>query len=77
MKRKSDTPDFKVGDWVRLIPETLAWRAEIQLQDKIGEVIERRDDGRISVRFDGGRLLMGRETTAFERARQPGLNVKK
>src|SRR5260370_17496380 len=37
---------FKVGDRVRLVPETLAWKAEMALQGQIGEVIERRDDGR-------------------------------
>ncbi len=33
---------LKVGDRVRLIAETLAWRAEITLQGQIGEIIERR-----------------------------------
>jgi hypothetical protein len=36
------------------------------LQDQIGEVIERRDDGRVTVRFDNGRLLMAREPKSFE-----------
>jgi hypothetical protein len=58
---------LKVGDRVRLIPETLAWKAEMTLQGKIGEVIERRDDGRITIRFDNGRLLMGRDAEPFER----------
>jgi hypothetical protein len=40
---------LKVGDHVRLIAETLAWRAEAALQNKIGEVIERRDDGRVTI----------------------------
>jgi hypothetical protein len=62
---------FEVGDRVRLIAETLAWRAEKTLQGRTGEVIEHRDDGRVSVCFDNGRRLMGRETTAFERF-QPG-----
>src|SRR5882757_7108023 len=43
---------LKVGDRVRLITETLAWRAEIALQGQIGEIIERREDGRITIRFD-------------------------
>jgi len=58
---------LKVGDRVRLIPETLAWKAEMTLQGKIGEVIERRDDGRITIRFDNDRLLMGRDAEPFER----------
>ena len=58
--------DLEVGDQVRLIPETLAWRAEIKLQGKIGEVIARRDDGRVTVRFDNGKLLMGRAAEPFE-----------
>ena len=57
---------LKVGDRVRLIAETLAWRAEITLQGQIGEIIERREDGRITIRFDNGRLLMGREPESFE-----------
>jgi len=52
MKRKSEMPDFEVGDRVRLIADTLAWKAETALQGKIGEVIERRDDGRITIRFE-------------------------
>jgi hypothetical protein len=57
---------LKVGDRVRLIAETLAWRAEITLQGQIGEIIERREDGRITIRFDNGRLLMVREPESFE-----------
>ena len=56
----------KVGDRIRLIAETLAWRAEITLQGQIGEIIERREDGRITIRFDNGRLLMAREPESFE-----------
>jgi hypothetical protein len=69
MKQKSDSEtDLKAGDRVRLKAQTLAWRAEMTLQGQIGEVIERRDDGRVTIRFDNGRLLMGREAKAFERA---------
>ena len=57
---------LKVGDHVRLIAQTLAWRAEMTLRGKIGEVIQRRDDGRVSIRFDNGRLLMGRAAEPFE-----------
>jgi hypothetical protein len=58
MKRQSPLKaDFDVGDRVRLIADTLAWRAEKNLQNKPGEVVECRDDGRISVRFDGGRRI--------------------
>ena len=66
MKHKPEIPNFKVGDRVRLIAETLAWKAETTLQGKIGEVTECRDDGRITVRFDNGRLLMGQDVRAFE-----------
>jgi hypothetical protein len=65
---------LKVGDLVRLIAETLAWRAEATLQGQIAEVIELRENGRVSVRFDNGRLLMGRDPDSFERV--AGLKAK-
>ena len=68
---------LKVGDRVRLVPETLAWRAEMTLQGQIGEVIERRDDGRITIRFDNGRLLMARDPESFELVSSLGLKAKK
>ena len=78
MKEKSvSETDLKVGDRVRLIPQTLAWRAEMTLQGQIGDVIELREDGRVSVRFDNGRLLLGREAGSFERVAEPGLKAKK
>ena len=67
MKRKSETHSFAVGDRIRIVPTSLAWKAEMKLRRKIGEVIERREDGRISVRFDSGKLLMGRDAGALER----------
>jgi hypothetical protein len=67
---------LKVGDRVRLIAETLAWRAEITLQGQIGEIIERREDGRITIRFDNGRLLMAREPESFELVSSLGLEAK-
>jgi hypothetical protein len=78
MKQKPQ-PDtgLKVGDRVRLIAETLAWKAEKTLQGQIAEVIEIRDDGRISLRFDNGRLLLGREAGSFERVAEPGLKARK
>lgn len=67
MKPKSQLETcLKVGDRVSLIPGTLAWRAEMTLQGEIGEVIERRDNGRVSIRFDNGKLLMGRAPEPFE-----------
>jgi hypothetical protein len=39
-------------------------------------VIEQRSDGRVTVRFDNGRLLMGRDATAFERVGDSGLKAK-
>ncbi len=68
---------LKVGDGVRLIAETLAWRAEITLQGQIGEIIERREDGRITIRFDNGRLLMARDPESFELVSSLGLKAKK
>ena len=77
MKQKSQLgTGLKVGDRVRLIAETLAWKAEKTLQGQIAEVIELRDDGRVSVRFDNGRLLLGREAGSFERVAEPGLKAK-
>lgn len=58
---------FKVGDRVRLIADTLAWKAEMTLQGKVGEVVELRTDGRVSIRFENGRLLEGRSVEPFER----------
>jgi len=60
-----------------LIAQTLAWRAETTLQGQIGEVNERRDDGRITIRFDNGRLLMGRDAEAFERVLDQGQKAKR
>ena len=78
MKPKSQLETgLKVGDQVRLIAQTLAWRAEMTLRGQIGEVIERRDDGRVSIRFDNGRLLMGRDVEPFERVGEPRLKAKK
>ncbi len=76
MNRKPQ-PDtgLKVGDRVRLIAETLAWKAEKTLQGQIAEVIELRDDGRVSFRFDNGRLLLGREAGSFERVAEHGLKA--
>jgi hypothetical protein len=75
MNQKSQLgADLKVGDRVRLIPETLAWRAEKTLQGHIAEVIERREDCRVSARFDNGRLLLGRNPDSFERV--AGLTAK-
>ncbi len=78
MKQKSELKTgLKVGDRVRLIAQTLAWRAETTLQGQIGEVNERRDDGRITIRFDNGRLLMGRDAEAFERVLDQGQKAKR
>jgi hypothetical protein len=59
--------DLKIGDRVKLVPGSLAWKAEITLQGKIGDVIECGEDGRVSIRFENGRLLMGRAAGQFER----------
>ena len=46
------------------------------LQGKRGEVIECRDDGRISVRFENGRLLMGRPAEQFQPLAEIELKAK-
>jgi hypothetical protein len=69
--------DLKIGDRVRLVSGTLTWKGEIALQGKLGEVTELRDDGRVTIRFDGGRLLVGRDAEHFERLVEIGLKAKK
>jgi hypothetical protein len=79
MKRKTLSElenGLKVGDRVRLIAESLAWKAEMTLQGQIGEVIERRDDGRLTIRYNNGRLLIGQEPESFERVPDIGLRAK-
>jgi hypothetical protein len=77
MKQKSESEtDLKVGDRVRLIAENLTWKAETTLQGQIGEVIERRNDGRVTIRFDSGRLLMSGDPEAFERVPHQGMKAK-
>ena len=68
MKQSKPQTDIglKIGDRVKLIAKTLAWNAEMTLQDKTGEVIERRDDGRVSILYDNGKLLMGRAAEPFK-----------
>jgi hypothetical protein len=76
-KTQSDLENaLKVGDRVRLIAESLAWKADMTLQGQIGEVIERRDDGRLTIRYDNGRLLMGQQPESFERVPDMGLRAK-
>ena len=76
MKQKSQLgTSLKVGDQVRLIAQTLAWRAEMTLRGQIAEVIELRDNGRVSVRFDNGRLFLGLEAGSFERVADPRLET--
>jgi hypothetical protein len=79
MKRKNHSEldnGLKVGDRVRLIAEGLAWKSETTLQGQTGEVIERRDDGRVTIRFDNGRLLMAGDPEAFERVPHQGMKAK-
>lgn len=78
MKQKPNASSgLHVGDRVKLRPEAPSWKAEMTLQDKVGEVVELRDEGRVTVRFDGGRLLMGQEAGSFERAESIRLKAKK
>lgn len=71
-RKQSGNAGLQIGDRVKLVAGTLAWSGEVALQGKIGEVIECPDDGtamkRFTVRFPGGRLLIGREAGLFERA---------
>ena len=46
------------------------------LRGKTGEVIECRDDGRVSIPFDNRRLLIGRAPQQFERMVEIGLKAK-
>jgi hypothetical protein len=71
MKRNS----LEVGDQVKLFPESLGWKGEFRLRDKIGEATDIRDAGRINVRFQNGRLLTGRDAEGFEKF-EPGLEAK-
>ena len=41
--------------------------ASIADEGALDDVVESRDDGRATVRFDNGQLLMGRDPRAFER----------
>ena len=78
MIRKAQTQTgLEVGDRVRLMLNTLAWKAEIKLRTKIGEVIEVGDNGRISIGFDNGRMLLGRDAEAFERVGELRLKAEK
>ena len=70
MRRKPEPAKdngLKIGDRVRLVSNTIIWKGENSLQGKIGEVVECRPEGRVSVVFDNGRLLMGHEASQFER----------
>lgn len=78
MKQKPPLDDdLSVGDRVKLVVESSTWKAEPTLQGKIAKVVERRDDGRITVRYDDGRLLMGREADNFERIAPLGSKTTK
>jgi hypothetical protein len=72
MKQSKTDGDLKTGDRVKLVPDKAAWKAEITLQNKTGEVIECRDDGRISIRFDNGRLLLGLPAEQLEHSSRSG-----
>ena len=67
---QNNPPDtgLKIGDRVRLVSGTTLRKGEMDLQGKIGEVIECPEVKRVTVRFPGGRLLMGRDAALFERA---------
>jgi hypothetical protein len=77
MKQSKTDGGIKTGDRVKLVPGSLAGKAEITLQGKIGDVIESGEDGRVSIRFENGRLLMARAEGQFERMVELGLKAKK
>lgn len=78
MKQKSPpSAGPKVGDRVKLSAESFAHNGDMTLQNKIAEVVEVRQDGSISVRFDNGRLLMGRSVDTFDLVGEGGLKAKK
>jgi hypothetical protein len=64
---------FKRGDRA-LVSGTLAWKGEISLQGKIGEVVECRNDGRVTVY---GRLLMACDPGSSKRLDEFGLKKGK
>jgi hypothetical protein len=67
--KQSNPPDtgLKIGDRVRLVPGTLLRKGEMDLKGQIGEVVECPQVKLVTVRFPGGRLLMGRDAELFER----------
>ena len=73
-KPKMDNP-LNVGDRVSSFLKVL--NAEQRLRGKTGEVVECRGDGRVTVRFENGQLLMGRDPKAFQRVGEVGLKAKK
>jgi hypothetical protein len=67
MKQSNPPTELKIGDRVRLVSETPLRKGEMDLQGQIGEVVEFPEVKRVTVRFAGGRLLMGRDAELFER----------
>jgi hypothetical protein len=65
---QSNPPDtgLKIGDRVRLVSGTPLRKGEMDLQGQIGEVVECPQVKLVTVRFPGGRLLMGRDANLFE-----------
>jgi hypothetical protein len=66
---QSNPPDtgLKIGDRVRLVSGTPLRKGEMDLQGLIGEVVECPQVKLVTVRFPGGRLLMGKDAELFER----------
>ena len=76
-KRPIPIEGLHLGNRVKLSDAALAKNADITSRGKIGEVVEVREDGRVSVRFEGGRLLIGRSAETFVRLVELGLKAKK
>ena len=66
---QNNPPDtgLKIGDKVRLVSGTPLRKDEMGLQGLIGEVVECPELKLVTVRFRGGRLLMGKDAELFER----------
>jgi hypothetical protein len=56
----------RLGDRVKLSAASFAKNADMTLQGRIGKVVQVEEDGRVSIRFDGGRFLVGRSADAFD-----------
>lgn len=71
-KKPNPAEGLHLGDRVKFNAEGFAGNTDATLRGKIGDVVAVRDDGRVSVRFEGGRLLIGCSPESFARVVQLG-----